>query len=62
MERLSYPAETLQLNQINRNRIVLSSKDSPRKTFRRRLLVIGFIGFITSYVKSIDLIGMSVRF
>ena len=62
MERLSYPAETLQLNQINRNRIVLSSKDSPRKTLRRRLLVIGFIGFITNYVKSIDLIGMSVRF
>ena len=34
MQRLSYPTETVLSNKITRNRIVLSFKDSPRKTIR----------------------------
>ena len=36
MLRLSYPSETVLFNKITRNRIVLSFKDSPRKTLGRR--------------------------
>ena len=36
MQRLSYPIKTVLNNKITRNRIVLSSKDSPRKPLGRR--------------------------
>ena len=36
MQRLSYPTETVLSNEIPRNIIVLSFKDSPRKPLRRR--------------------------
>ena len=36
MQRLSYPTETVLSNKIDRNRIVLSFKDSPRKPLGRR--------------------------
>ena len=36
MQRLSYPTDTVLSNNITRNRIVLSFKDSPRKPLRRR--------------------------
>ena len=36
MQRLSYPTLTVLSNEITRNRIVLSFKDSPRKPLRRR--------------------------
>ena len=36
MQSLSYPTKTVLSNKITRNRIVLSSKDSPRKLLRRR--------------------------
>ena len=36
MQRLSYPTETVLSNNIARNRIVLSFKDSPRKPLGRR--------------------------
>ena len=36
MQRLSHPTDTVLSNEINRNRIVLSFQDSPRKPLRRR--------------------------
>ena len=36
MQRLSYPTETVLTNEITRNRIVLSFKDSLRKPLGRR--------------------------
>ena len=36
MQRLSYPSEIVLSNNITRNRIVPSFKDSPRKPLRRR--------------------------
>ena len=36
MQRLPYSTETILSNKINRNRIVLSFEDNPRKPLRRR--------------------------
>ena len=36
MQRLSYPTETVLSNEITRDRIVLSFKDSPRKPLGQR--------------------------
>ena len=36
MQRLSYPTETVSSNKITRNRIVISSKDSPTKPLGRQ--------------------------
>ena len=38
MQRLSYPTETVLSNEITRDRIVLSFKDSPRKPLGQRPL------------------------
>ena len=47
MQRLSYPTETVLSNKITRKRIVLSFKDSPRKSLGRRpsvgVLVVNWI-------------------
>ena len=40
MQRLSYPTETVLPNKVTRNRIVQSFKDSPRKSLRRRPIII----------------------
>ena len=39
MQRPSYPTETVLLNKITRNRIVLSFKERPRKPLRRRPVI-----------------------
>ena len=39
MQRLSYPTETVLSNNITRNRIVQSFKDSPPKPLRRRPII-----------------------
>ena len=36
MQRLSYPTQAVLSNKINKNRVIISSKDSPRKPLGRR--------------------------